>query len=179
MSQRLAEDQAARRAWAVPRATGSLGSIELRYLDPANPDDRYFLILSEHPELREAIERDFDEMEIDGNVFNPRLHLVMHEVVANQLWSGEPPEVWQTARRLEGLGYERHEILHMLGSVAVEHIWEVLKEGRRYDHARYVAALAALPDSWESLQRPPHPPHRSDARRRGRRRAASRTGRRG
>jgi hypothetical protein len=90
--------------------------MELAFLDPANEGERIVLIRAEHPELAEAIDRGEEEIEIDGQVMNPRLHLTIHEIVATQLWDNDPPEVWQTARRLLDAGYERHEIPHMLGS---------------------------------------------------------------
>ena len=45
------------------------------------------------------------------DVVNPRLHITLHEIVANQLWGDEPPEMWHTAKHLVVVGYERHEIL--------------------------------------------------------------------
>ena len=80
---------------------------------------------------------------------NPRLHLIMHEIVATQIWDDSPPEVWDTAVRLLEAGYERHEILHMLGRLVSDHVWEALHDNRPYDRERHVAALQALPGSWE------------------------------
>jgi len=154
----------------VPSATGTLGDMDLGCLDPAKADDRYFLILAEHPEFQHAIEREVEEVEVGGVRLNPRLHLAVHELIANQLWEGNPPEVWATALRLRELGYERHDILHMLGSVALEQLWDMVCEGRPYDRDRYVVALAGLPESWERL-RPAAPrpgPGRRATRRRGR-----------
>jgi hypothetical protein len=42
-----------------------------------------------------------------------------------------------------------HEILHMLGQPMSDQIWAALHEDRPYDLARHVAALRALPGSWE------------------------------
>ena len=80
---------------------------------------------------------------------NPGLHLAMHEIVATQLWDDSPPEVWDTAARLLDAGYERHEILHMLGRLVSDQVWEALHDERPYDRERHVAALQALPGSWE------------------------------
>jgi len=143
-----------RRAWTVPPAGGSVQGIDLAYLDPNDPDDRHFLILAEHPGLVDAIEQDRDEIEVQGHPLNPSMHLAVHEVVANQLWDDDPAEMWRTARRLVGLGYERHEVLHMLGSVVSGEIWEALRNGRPYDGRRYRTALEGLPESWERLRRP-------------------------
>jgi hypothetical protein len=72
------------------------------------------------PELPQAIDRDLDEVGIGGKPVSSRLHRSMHKIVANQLWDDEPPQTRQTARPLLALGYERHDVPHMLGSVAGE-----------------------------------------------------------
>jgi hypothetical protein len=73
----------------------------------------------------------------------------MHEIVATQLWDGDPPEVWETAVRLRQAGYERHEILHMLGRPVSDQVWAALHDQAPYDRANHVAALHALPGTWE------------------------------
>jgi hypothetical protein len=60
--------------------------------------------------------------------------------VARQLWSDEPVEVWQTAVRLQGLGYERTDVLHALG-------FALLQSAHDSD-LPYADALKALPESW-------------------------------
>ena len=142
-------DDEARLAFAATAAHGSFDDIDLGLLDPADEDQRALLIRAEHPELAEAIKRGDEEIEIDGQAINPRLHLTIHEVLAKQLWENDPPEVWQTARRLLDAGYERHEILHMLGSALVPRLWELLHEGAPADSGGYVRALQLLPASWE------------------------------
>src|SRR5437868_12476433 len=85
---------------------------ETRWLDPTDPDERALLIRAAHPELDPAAET----VQVDDGEINPRLHLTIHEIVANQIIDETPPEVWATAQRLRRLGYGRHEILHMLGA---------------------------------------------------------------
>ncbi len=123
-----------RRLFAVPALTGQFDGIELSLLDPDDEHDRTILVLAEHPELRSAIESGRDQIHHHGRAVNPQLHLAMHEIVANQLLANEPPEMWDTAKRLTGAGYERHEVLH---------------DRQSPDPARTRAALAALPGSWE------------------------------
>ena len=115
----------------------------------SDPDVRSVVIRHEHPEFEEALKAGRRELEGSEGPMNPRLHLTMHEVVATQLWDDSPPEVWDTAVRLRDAGYERHEILHMLASPVSDHIWGALHDQRPYDHERHVAALLALPGSWE------------------------------
>jgi hypothetical protein len=135
------------------------------------------LIAAAHPEL----DTDAETMVVDGREMNPRLHLTIHEIVATQLVDNEPPEVWATAQRLAGLGYGRHEILHMLGAAMTPQLWAALHDQREYDADEHRAALAALPESWERA-RPggPGPPasHAAHAVEAKKRRKAERAARR-
>jgi hypothetical protein len=115
----------------------------------SDPDTRSLVIRHEHPEFEEALKEGRREIEGPGGPMNPRLHLAMHEIVATQLWDDSPPEVWDTAVRLLEGGYERHEILHMLGRLASDQVWEALHEERPCDREQHVAALQALPGAWE------------------------------
>lgn len=149
-------NDAERLAFAIPPIDDSPDWIEVELLDPADPDDRALLFRAAHPDLDAAITDGRETAVVDGQEINPRLHLAIHEVVANQLIGGDPPEVWATAQRLRRLGYDRHEVLHMLGRAMSGELWEALQGRSGYDHAAHVAALEALPDSWER-QRPGGP----------------------
>lgn len=138
-----------RRVFAVPPGRGWYDGIDLSLLDRADEDERRILIQAEHPELHAALRQGSYEIEIDGQVVNPVLHIAMHEVVANQLWHDSPPEMWETARRLLGAGYERHEVLHMLASVVSAEVFETMRNQAPVDADKRRAALAALPESWE------------------------------
>ena len=109
------------------------------------------LIEAEHPEFQRALEDDVREIHAGGTVMSPRLHIAMHEIVANQLWADEPPEVWRTAKTLTSAGYDRHEVLHMLGAVVSAEVWRVMS-GSSHDIELVRAELAALPESWEGLR---------------------------
>jgi hypothetical protein len=141
-----------RRRFGVRRSGGEVMGIALGHLDPDNEDARYFLILAEHPELAKAIEDGQEEVELHGQIVSPTLHLTMHEVVAHQLWEDDPPQTWETAKRLMGLGYGRHDVLHMLGSVVSAAVWDAVNEDREFDPSAFVADLERLPESWEQLR---------------------------
>jgi hypothetical protein len=82
---------------------------------------------------------------------NPHLRKAILEVVDNQLRDGTPPETAATLARLIGQGYTREQAKEFSGAVVSSEIFAVLKEGRPYDRARYVATLQALPRMpWES-----------------------------
>ncbi|MGI8414493.1 MAG: DUF1841 family protein [Solirubrobacteraceae bacterium] len=140
-------DDDARLEFVAEPAT--LAVLDLTVADLADPDVRSLVIRHEHPELDRALRDVRREVEVDGEPINPRLHLAMHEIVATQLWDDDPPEVWATAARLLKSGYDRHEILHMLAAPVAQQVWGTLHEERPYDRDRHVAALEALPGSWE------------------------------
>jgi hypothetical protein len=140
-------DELERRRFVVaPEVLAALG---MSVADLADPDARSFVIRHEHPEFDDALADGPDEIDLGYGPVNPRLHLALHEVVATQLWDGDPPEVWETAVRLRDAGYERHEVLHMLGRSVSDQIWAALHDNQPYDRARQVAALRALPGSWD------------------------------
>jgi hypothetical protein len=126
-----------------------LAALDLKFEQLSDPDVRSVVIRHEHPEFEQALKEDRRQIEGSDGPMNPRLHLKLHEIVATQLWDDSPPEVWDTAARLLNAGYERHEILHMLARPVSDQIWEALHDERPYDHERHVAALHALPASWE------------------------------
>ena len=69
----------------------------------------------------------------------------MHQIVANQLLADDPPETWQTVQRLDGLGYDWHNIMHMIASLVSEDVYRSFKEHRQPDPADYTRRLNELP----------------------------------
>jgi hypothetical protein len=122
-------------------------------LDAHDPDERATLIRLAHPDLDEAIEQDLAELRVGGSAMNPRLHLIVHEMIATQIIDDDPPEVFQTAQRLLALGRDPHEVLHMLGSIASTQIWTALHEQQKFSREDHLAALAALPERWDEQAR--------------------------
>ena len=147
-----------------------LAALDMRVADLVDPDARSFVIRQEHPEFENALSDDVDEIDLGYGTINPRLHLAMHEVVATQIWEGDPPEVWETAVRLRDAGYERHEILHMLSRPVSDQIWAAWHDEQPYDRARHLAALRALPGSWERERTARTAPERHEAARKQARR---------
>ncbi len=145
--------------------SGTVDGIDLARLDPADPDERRMLIEADHPILRQALQDDVNEIILDGQVMSPRLHIALHEIVAERLWADEPPETWATAQRLTALGYDRHEVLHMLMSVLSDELHRAMKgpASPPPDPGETRAALEALPDSWEA-QREITPTNRAERR---------------
>ena len=136
------EDVLDRRTFTMPYSGATINDEDFPELDPADPDERGLLIQGEHPEYHEAVTDPAWEGEIDG--VNPRLHLIFHEIIANQLWADDPPEVWQAARRLREDGMDRHDVLHALAAVMAEHVYFVLAREEPSDQDAYRRALDAL-----------------------------------
>jgi Plasmid pRiA4b ORF-3-like protein/Domain of unknown function (DUF1841) len=137
-----AQDALDRRMFTMPYFGTRIGEEDFPRLDPGDPDERRLLIEGEHPAYHGALtDPDFDG-EIDG--VNPRLHIAIHEVVANQLWDNDPPEAWRAAKRLHEAGVDRHEVLHQLGSVVTAHLHGALANRQAVDPAAYRQALEAL-----------------------------------
>jgi len=136
-----------RRSWAVPPAHGIYQELDLQLLDPGDEDQRALLMEALHPDFADALQGD-DDVIIGGELVNPRLHVAMHQVVANQLLADDPPETWQTVQRLAGLGYDWHNIMHMIASLVTEDVYGVLQEHRQPDPAGYARRLHELPGGW-------------------------------
>jgi hypothetical protein len=132
-----------RRMFAAPAVGTRIGDEEFPFLDPSDPDDRGMLIEGEHPEYHDALAAPGSESDPVGEV-SPRLHITVHEIVANQLWDDDPPEVWQAAKRLTATGMDRHDVLHAIGEVLVEHLHGALTGSGPSDPAGYVAQIDEL-----------------------------------
>ena len=89
-----------RRVFAFGVLQGSYHGTDLGALDPARPADRRILLEADHdtPAGRAAGEG----------------HIDRHLALADRLWRGDPPELWEAAQRLLDLGEDRHAVLHTL-----------------------------------------------------------------
>jgi hypothetical protein len=94
-----------RRAFAFPVLEGWHSGTDLSILDPADPRDRRALIAADHA------------TPAPGGVGR---HIERHTVLADRLWRGDPPELWEAAQRLLDAGQDRHLVLHALMAV-IEH----------------------------------------------------------
>jgi hypothetical protein len=91
-----------RRAFAFPVLEGWHSGTDLSILDPADPRDRRALLAADHATPS------------PGGVGR---HIERHVVLADRLWRGDPPELWEAAQRLLDAGQDRHLVLHALMAV--------------------------------------------------------------
>jgi hypothetical protein len=89
-----------RRVFAFGVLQGSYRGTDLGTLDPARPEDRRTLLAADHddPTWRAASDD----------------HVDQHLALADRLWRGDPPELWEAAQRLLDIGEDRHSVLHTL-----------------------------------------------------------------
>lgn len=135
------EDVLGGRVFTMACSGATIGDEEFPELDPADPDERGLLIQGEHSGYHQAVTDPVGEGEIDG--VDPRPHLIFHEIIANQLWADDPPEVWQAAR-LREKDVDRHDVPRTLAAVLAEHLYFVLAREERYDADAHRRALKAL-----------------------------------
>jgi Domain of unknown function (DUF1841) len=118
---------------------------------PSDEGELTFLIEAQHTELEDALRSD-EEMIVGGEPFSPRLHVAMHQVVACQLLADDPPATWQAVQRLVGLGYDWHNIMHMIAAVVSDDLYHAMKEHRQFDPGDYARRLNELPGDWPPPQ---------------------------
>jgi hypothetical protein len=110
----------ARRVFAFSLLRGSYRGVDLSTLKPAAPRDRRTLITADH----------------DGDKSATAEHIDRHVALAERLWRGDPPELWEAAQRLLDRGTSRHDVQHLL-------IETITSAGPR--ESDIAAALADLP----------------------------------
>jgi hypothetical protein len=110
-----------RRAFAFGVLEGTFQGTDLSSLDPANADHRRILLEADH---------DHPGGRVSGK------HIDRHAALADRLWRGDPPELWQAAQRLLDAGMPRHDAIHAL-------IDALARAGQ--DHRAIRAALRDLP----------------------------------
>jgi len=92
-----------RRAFAFPILEGRHGGVDLSKLDPADPNDRRLLLAADH-----------DTRTGSPSAAGVGRHIDRHLAIADRLWRGSPPVLWQAAQRLLDTGEDRHLVLHAL-----------------------------------------------------------------
>jgi hypothetical protein len=95
-----------RRVFAFPLLVGKHGGVDLSKLDPADPADRRLLLGADH-----------DTKTGSPSAAGVGRHIDRHLALADRLWRGSPPALWDAAQRLLDTGEDRHMVLHALMDV--------------------------------------------------------------
>jgi hypothetical protein len=75
---------------------------------------------------------------------NHRLHAAAHVIVENQAAMGDELPTRRVLDRLQAEGLDRHDAIHAIGAVVLEHMHELLRGGTPEDADARAAYLAAL-----------------------------------
>ncbi len=132
----------ARRAFAFPLLDGRSGGVDLGALDPSDAKDRRMLIEIAHemtgaagdPDGTDDAAADADHFADFGRDRRPapgssrrgpsgdaaRRHIDRHLELADRLWRGDPPELWDAGQRMLDRGTKRHRALHVLMDAVAE-----------------------------------------------------------
>ena len=79
-----------------------------------------------------------------------RLRKAILEVINNQIRDNDPPETKQALIRLQEQGFSEQDALKLIGYVVASEVFSVIKEDRKYDQEKFIAALNSLPKlPWE------------------------------
>ncbi|MBO0803597.1 MAG: hypothetical protein J2P25_11060 [Nocardiopsaceae bacterium] len=113
-----------RRVFAFPVLEGKHGGVDLSRLNPADPADRRLLLAADH-----------DTRTGSPSAAGVGRHIEGHLEIADRLWRGTPPALWDAAQRLLDSDSDRHLVLHAL--------MEAL-ETADGDEAEFEATLRAL-----------------------------------
>jgi hypothetical protein len=108
------------------------------------------IALDDHPEFREGFENDSLPEEMlgeDGEPISPRLHLMLHVIVEQQLAADAPPGIAEIAEQLTKLGVSRHEIRHVIGGPLAEQLWLMQTQQAAFDSDAYLDQLREAVDS--------------------------------
>ena len=97
------EEALPRRAFIFPILQGRHGGVDLSKLDPADPADRRLLLAADH-----------DTRTGSPSAAGVGRHIERHLAIADRLWRGDPPELWEAAQRLLDGGASRHDVQHRL-----------------------------------------------------------------
>ncbi len=118
----------------------------MKYNPLVAPDPKEWLSIDE--DLRVQMVLDY-HLEAGIRIPKSYLHAIIHTIVENQAALGEKTPVEQTLRRLMDEGLDRHDAIHAVGSVLINHVWNLMYEGGRSTdtadpHAAYFEEVRQL-----------------------------------
>jgi hypothetical protein len=119
------------------------------YNPDSTPDPAEWLALDEPQQIQLVAAH---HKPIEAELPRPQIHAVLHVVVENQL-AEEIAVVRETLERLMAEGLDRHEALHAIGWVLIEHLATLMREEPAGSDPteRYFQALTSLTAStWAS-----------------------------
>jgi hypothetical protein len=145
--------------WELAKAGGELDDEDARFVE----------VLKQHPEYYNIWERagSLGAEEVTQDGVNPFGHVTTDHVVENQLAEKGPPRTAETLDALPQAGYSRHDAIHAIGAIVAEEMFEIMRDDRPFNEAKYVKALRKL--AREAKRHPSRRLRRQEQRKRRRR----------
>ena len=122
----------------------------MREYDPsASLDPEQWDLLDEDEKL--ALVQQYHER-YDSDLPDLALHSLVHTIIENQIALGDESPVAATLATLEREGLDRHDAIHAIASVLVNHLHEILSASdTQVINEQYFEALTELTaESWSS-----------------------------
>jgi len=99
------------------------GEIDMKQYDPLKaPDPQGWLSLDEQQRI--SLAQDYHRR-ARIRLPNETVHAVVHAIVENQIALGDETPVRRTVQRLLSEGRDRHEAIHAVGMILMEHLNDV------------------------------------------------------
>ena len=73
-----------------------------------------------------------------------KAHLLIHEMVEQQIDTAQPTEVLDALRRLTGGGLNRHQAIHAIGALVAKEAFAMMQTKRTLNESAYQKALSKL-----------------------------------
>lgn len=113
---------------------------QMEQMEARKPPEEQYDFLWLWDEL--GLEPPYDTEEENGLIARAALM----EIVNNQLNENNPPAVREAYHRLKAAGHAEDEIMEMIAAALIDVIFPVMRDGMRFDEARYIKALGKLPE---------------------------------
>jgi hypothetical protein len=112
----------------------------MRYDPEKGPNPKQWLSLDEHERIRLVSDA---HLNVQFNPGAETLHSTLHVIIENQLASGAPVVVAQALERITKAGLTRHDAVHAIASVLVEHVYAAV-------HPEAADSAGSLPVAFEA-----------------------------
>jgi hypothetical protein len=72
---------------------------------------------------------------------NPFLHIVIHDVIENQIRNRDPIESVQFYNAMRNKKYPHHDTIHLIGAILAPFFFEIIQTKEPFDQNRYISLL--------------------------------------
>ena len=128
--------------------TGELNDLDLL-------DQQVASIMLEHKDdyfsgFENPSERSLEECGPDNDI-DPYMHFIFHMVIEQQLKTGDPAQVEKFFNSMLQQKVPRHEVIHLIGALLSELLYQVIIEDQEFDQQRYESLLLQCCDQSPQL----------------------------